>query len=313
MRPVGGALERLIEQQAGVVSRAQLVELGWTGASISRRVTSARWQRLFRGVFVTHSGPVVWRSRAFGALLYAGRDAALSHGSAAFVHGFAREPSLITVTVPATRTVRAQPGLVVHRRVDMPPAWGRPRRLDRGVTVVDLAAALSSSDDVVGLVTASVRAGAHPEEILAALGGRGRVPHRRLLAELVGNVASGIESPLEYRYHRDVERRHRLPAARLQVSHRLEHGWIRADRLYESLGVRVELDGGLAHPGGRTDADVWRDNAVVVARAEITLRYRWRHVVVDPCGTARQVGQALCSRGWRGSAQPCGPGCAVAR
>ena len=45
--------------------------------------------------------------------------------------------------------------------------------------------------------------------------------------------------------------------------------------------MRVELDGELADAGGRTDDDTWRDNEAVVGTEEITLRYRWSHVVGD--------------------------------
>lgn len=75
--------------------------------------------------------------------------------------------------------------------------------------------------------------------------------------------------------------------------------------------MRVELDGRLAHPFGRTDADVWRDNAVVLAHAELTLRYRWAHVAVAPCRTARQVAGALRAGGWRSRPARCSPACPV--
>lgn len=134
---------------------------------------------------------------------------------------------------------------------------------------------------------------------------------RALLLELLGEAEPGIESPLEHRYARDVERRHGLPRARAQVRDRVGGRWIRADRVYEGLGVRVELDGRLAHPTGRTDDDTWRDNSVVIERSEVTLRYRWRHVAVEPCATAGQVASALRARGWTGGATRCSPTCAL--
>ena len=298
--------------QAGAVSRRQLLEAGATTAWVSRRVASGRWQRLQPGVFVTHDGPVLWRSRVWAALLYAGPDAALSHASAASAHGFVGQPPrVVDVSIPATRVVAPQAGLRVHRRRDMPRTGGRPPAVERGATVVDLTDRLVGTDDVVGLVCAAIRARARPREILAVIGARARVRHRALLVDLLGEVASGIESPLERRYHHDVERRHRLPGATLQVRQNVAGRWIRADGVYVGLGVRVELDGELAHPGGRTDDDVWRDNAVVVARDEITLRYRWRHVAGDPCACARQVEQALRSRAGTAQGLPCGPTCPV--
>lgn len=86
---------------------------------------------------------------------------------------------------------------------------------------------------------------------------------------------------------------------------------MRADCVYRGRGVRVELDGGLGHPGGRTDKDTWRDNAVGMEHLELTLRYRWAHVAGRPCDTAAQVATALRSRGWAGTPTPCGPNCPV--
>ena len=138
---------------------------------------------------------------------------------------------------------------------------------------------------------------------------RARVRHRSLVRELLGPGSEAIESPLEYRYARYVERAHRLPRGATQVRQLVGGRWIRADRVYD--GVRVELDGQLAHPFGATDEDVWRDNAVVLAHREVTLRYRWRHVAAEPCATAAQVRQALGQAGWRDRSRPCGPRCAL--
>lgn len=93
------------------------------------------------------------------------------------------------------------------------------------------------------------------------------------------------------------------------MRHVLDGRWVRADRVFDGLGVRVELDGQLAHPHGSTDRDVWRDNAVLVERAELTLRYRWTHVTSSPCATAAQLATALHARGWRGTLRRCGPAC----
>jgi hypothetical protein len=57
-----------------------------------------------------------------------------------------------------------------------------------------------------------------------------------------------VHSALEFRYVRDVERRHGLPTAirqaRLTAGSRTRY----LDNLYEEAGVAVELDGRVAHP-----------------------------------------------------------------
>jgi hypothetical protein len=304
-------VDRLARPRAGTVLTSELVALGADYAWITRQVDSRRWQRLHRGVLVTYSGPMSWRSHAWAALLYAGAGAALSHDSAAAWHEF-RPPRRgpVHVTVPAERRVRPTAGVVLHRARTMPPASGRPRRVWRGDTTLDLVAAAASVDDAVGWMCDAVRAGTAPLEIVHALDRRPNVRRAALARELLVDVGAGVESPLERRYHRDVERRHGLPPSRLQQREVIGGLWIRADVVYVGLGVRVELDGALAHPGGRTDLDTWRDNAVLIALGDLTLRYRWPHVV-DPCPTAVQVTAALRRRGWPGDARPCSTDCVV--
>jgi hypothetical protein len=298
--------------QDGVATTAQLEAWGVDRRTTARRVRAADWQRIHPGVVALHSGALSWVQRARAALLYAGPGAALSHATAGYLHKVLAEPGpTITVSIPAARRVTPQPGLVVRRRREPPASGGRLRTVDLVATVLDLVAEATSEDAVVGLLTDAVRAGARPASVLAAVSTRARVRHRALVGDLVGEVDAGVESPLELRYARDVERRHGLPPARAQVRDQVDGWWIRADRRYRE-GVRVELDGALAHPYGRTDDDTWRDNAVLVTRGDVTLRYRWRHVVLDPCAVARQVATALRGRGWPGDATRCGPACAAA-
>lgn len=312
MRLASDVVGALAGRQAGVVTTAQLRVLGADDAWIGRQVGSGRWHRLHRGVLLTYSGPVSWRSRAWAALLYAGAGAALSHQAAAMRHEFASTPPrAVDVTIPADRRVMPSSGVTVHLRTGGPRASGRPRTTWRGDTVVDLVDSALTVDDAVGWVCSASRAGTNRAEILDAVEHRGRFRNSGLLREILAEVAEGVESPLERRYHRDVERRHRLPRARLQVSEVVRGLWIRADAMYDAYGVRAELDGNLGHPGGRTDEDTWRDNAVILATGDLTLRYRWRHVAVDPCGTAAQVAAALTRGGWRGAPRPCSPTCAA--
>lgn len=293
-----------------VITAGQLAALGVERSWVHRQVGAGHWQRLHPGVYVVHSGPVAWRSRARAALLHAGVGAALSHRSAAFVHGWAPPPPVVDVCIPHRRRVEPGAGLRIHRRRLLRVVRGRLTVVARGDTVIDLLAATRTVDDAIATVTAALRAGTRPEEVLDALGARSRVRHRALLDELLEATGDGVESALELRYHRDVERRHGLPRAARQRWQRLGERWVRADAIYEGTGVRVELDGRVAHEG-RVDDDVWRDNAVAVSFGELTLRYRWSHVAGSPCRTAAQVVAALRSRGWSGRPRPCSMSCPV--
>ena len=307
-------VDEIARGQAGAVTTAQLRALGADRTWVTRQVDGGRWQRVHRGVLVTHTGPLLPLTRAWAGLLYAGPGAALSHESAALRHGFTRQvPRVVTVTVPAERRVRPTAGLVVRLRSTPPPASGRPRVVWRADTVVDLVAGATSEDDVVGWVCGAARAGVRRVEVVAAMERRGRFRWSSLLRDVIAEVDAGVESPLERRYHQDVERRHGLPGARLQVRQSVRGIWLRADGIYEGYGVRIELDGDLGHPGGRTDADTWRDNAVLLQTGDRTLRYRWRHVAALRCATAAQVADAPVLGGWTGRLTRCGPRCAAGR
>lgn len=312
MNGVVGRIADLASRQDGVVSTRQLLGLGASQSWIDRQVVAGRWQRLHRGVLVVWSGPTPWPTRARAALVLAGAGAALSHHAAAFVHEMIdRPPRSIDVSIPCERSVRAGAGVVVHRRSPVPPAFGRLRAVERTHTVVDLLGTARSADEAIAAVAAGARAGAAPAIVRELLLERRTLPGRALGLELCALAENGVESPLELRYHRDVERRHGLPRAELQVRDVVDGRWVRADCWYRDQQVVVELDGALWHTGWRRDDDVWRDNAVLLARSGLTLRYRWRHVAITPCRTAGQVAQALRARGWNGSARPCGPGCAL--
>lgn len=317
MSRVPDSVRRLAAGNLDVVTSAGLAAIGFDPHRAAQLVRAGFWRRPYRGVFITHSGPPPWRTLARAALEYAGPGAALSHESAAVVHRFQdRLPQVIDAAVPRPRTVTPAPGIQVHR-----PRWYRPPDLDprpgtlpcvaAADTVIDLAGICRRIDDVVGLVTRATRRRVTPDEIRAALDARPNAAGRRLLREILGEVRDGVESPIELRYRRDVERRHALPRAVLQSPEEVDGRRMRSDAWYPDHGVRVELDGESAHPGGRTARDTWRDNHLLLTRGDATLRYRWLHVATDPCGTAAQVVRALRRGGWSGTPAPCGPGCDI--
>lgn len=303
------SVESLARRQAGVVSRAQVVAAGHSPGWLRGRLARGHWQRVQPGVYATFSGDLTWPAKAHAALLYAGPGAALGFEAAAYAHGMRiRAPQRLDVWVPHTRKVRRQPGLTIHRRVDLDRhCHGMPRRTWPEWTVLDITQRLVRPDDVVATVTMGVTGGARPHELADAISRSNRVRWRALLTDLVGDVDLGIESPLERRYHYDVERRHGLPRSALQERERLLYGMIRCDVRYRAFATRVELDGQLHDR--RRDDDVWRDNEVGISSGELTLRYRWLHVAGTPCRTARQVTRALRNGGWRGHPRRCGPGC----
>jgi hypothetical protein len=86
----------LLDFQARVVSRSQILDHGLSGNAVSRRTKSGNWQRLQRGTYATFSGVPPREACLWAAVLRAGPGAVLSHETAAEVHGLADKPSKVT-------------------------------------------------------------------------------------------------------------------------------------------------------------------------------------------------------------------------
>ncbi|HEY6311195.1 MAG TPA: type IV toxin-antitoxin system AbiEi family antitoxin domain-containing protein, partial [Streptosporangiaceae bacterium] len=96
----------LAQGQAGAVSRQQLLDAGLNPQLIVRRIERGRWQRLYRGVYATFTGPPPRETWLWAAVLRAGNGAVLSHQTAAELHGLIDAPAeSIFVTVPSTRRI----------------------------------------------------------------------------------------------------------------------------------------------------------------------------------------------------------------
>ena len=304
------------ERQAGVVSSSQAARAGLGRGAILSRLRTGRWQQLHRGVYATFSGEPSRLAKLWAAVLYAGPGAVLSHQTAAELSSLTDVPSeLVHVSIPADRRVSPKPGLVVHisartRRAVHPVRLPPQSRIEE--TVLDLADAAVTIDDAVGWVTRALgRRLTTQDRLRDALAQRSRIRWRRELTELLSPDLAGVESALERRYQRHVERPHGLPVSKRQVRARRGSRTEYRDVLYEEFGTCVELDGQLAHPGEARWRDIRRDNAVA-ADGGVTLRYGWLDVTARACQTAAEVDRALRRRGFAGG-RPCGPSCPVGR
>jgi hypothetical protein len=312
------ALRYLARRQSGIVSRAQVLTVGFSEDMIKFRVGSSRWRQVHPGVYAIFTGELSRRAQLWAAVLSAGPGAALSHQSAAELYRLADGQSdSIHLIVPHQRRVVASPGISVHRsrRADQAVQdHVYPPRTKIEETVLDLAHAAKTFDDVCGWVTRAIARELTDETRLhAAMEVRQRLRWRKDLNQLIEAAAAGDHSVLEFRYHRDVERAHGLPESARQVPFTGpdERGGYR-DRVYEPYGVVIEVDGRLAHQAEDQWRDKTRDNAAA-ADGKQSLRYGWAQVRWAPCATAAEVARVLRRRGWRGRPRPCSPGCPVQR
>ncbi len=91
----------VLKAQKNIVSAAQAHALGMQHDAIRSKVESGRWQTIYHGVYATFTGELPREARLSAVVLRCGRNAVLSHETAAEIHRFA--PSVadeIHVTVP---------------------------------------------------------------------------------------------------------------------------------------------------------------------------------------------------------------------
>jgi hypothetical protein len=311
-------LRNLARHQYGVVSRAQALRAGLTADMIHHKLRSNRWRRVYSGVYATFTGGPGRGAQLWAAVLAAGPGAVLSYETAAELLRLTDQPArMIHVTVPHQRHIAAVSGIRLHRSkrtVEAVLAQSNPPRTRVEETVLDLTQTAATFDDVCGWVTrAFARELTDEEQLRAAMRQRKKLRWRSELHELIAAAASGDHSVLEYRYDRDVERAHGLPAPVRQAPFVGPDGRKgRRDRLYQKYRVVVELDGRLGHGPEDQWRDKDRDNAAALDGHQ-SLRYGWTHVRWHPCATALQVARVLRVHGWDGWPRPCSPGCPVER
>lgn len=289
----------LAAAQGGVVSTAQLRRLGAT-QSVLRRLTRDRiLHRITRGVLCVDSH-ITFEGRAWTAILLGGPDAVIGGAAAARLAGLTDAEPDIILTFVGDRDISNRPGWVFVRSSRR--GRGEPARTDVADTVLELCSRAPSADEVVSLLADAVSGRRTTvSRLRESLAGRPTIRQRAVIADVLGDVADGVHSPLERRYARSVEAAHGLPRGLRQVHSAHGH---RGDVLYREYGVLTELDGRAHHLGRAALDDVDRDNAFLL-EGVITLRFGWRQVVGDPCGTAQVVGDALAARGWPGLVRPC--------
>lgn len=302
-------LRELFDNQAGVVHRRPLLELGFDDNDARRLMRNRRLVRLHPGVYLNHTGPPSWVSRAWAAVLYYS-ESALCHRSALDLSG---DP--IHVAIEHPRNADSLPGVVLHRLTGLQDRvqWHRsPPRLRLEEAAIDVAGAATTTSGAVDVVTQVCnRRATTPRRLLAALDGRQRTPRGVELRRALRDVAEGMHSALEAGVVRRVLRPHGLPLGRRQVRAGTSHGVVYRDVLLEEFGLVVELDGQTWHgdPAARAQ-DMTRD-LVAAGEGLLTVRLGWPHVHQTPCVTAVGLASVLRQRAWQGLPRACSTGCAI--
>ncbi|WP_394276665.1 type IV toxin-antitoxin system AbiEi family antitoxin domain-containing protein [Luteococcus sp.] len=287
----------LARHQAGVLTRQQALGCGLPRKQLLRLVDQGQWRRLAPGIYLTHHAQADLRALGWGGVLLGGEGSQVAGRAALALAGVAGEPPVVEILLPEHVRRANQQVWQFRRTLHLPRPRGNPPRSPIEEAVLDACAAEPVAAEE--LVTAASRAGMSRRALRRALGRRTRFPQRIVLEDLLAESQEGLESPLEVRYLRDVERAHQLPAGIRQVDGEGQ----RRDVVYE-LGLVVELDGRLGHEGTGAFRDMAKDNAAAL-RGLHHLRFGWTDCAHRPCATARQVTEVLWRLGWQGSPSRC--------
>jgi very-short-patch-repair endonuclease len=158
------------KRQHWVITRRQLLDLGFTRREIDERIGRGRLHPVHAGVYAV-GRPALTREVSFiAAVLACGEKALLSHQSAAEHYGIRpRHSGPIHVTIPPGTHPR-RPGIKVHRRAGLTPARRAGIPLTGVVdTLVDLATLLSLPELERAVNEAANRDLVHPERLREAL------------------------------------------------------------------------------------------------------------------------------------------------
>lgn len=262
------SLARLAAVQHGVVSSAQLADVGLDRSATMRRARAGRLHLIHRGVYAVGHAGIGFEGRLMAAVLACGPGSVLSHRSAAELWGMlpeARGPVHVTVPTHAGREKRH--GLIVHRSVTLGSAAIAERE------GIPLTSPRRTLEDLHRRLDAE--------------------QHRRALRRAVDlgllEVASWrrealTRSELERRFLA-LCRRRRLP--RPEVNARI--GGYEVDFLWPERMLIVETDGFEFHRSREAfERDRERD-AVLQARGYRVLRLTARQVEHDPAAVVRSL------------------------
>jgi hypothetical protein len=305
-------LRPVLDPQSGIVSRRQLTEHGADRSDLRRWLRTRQLVVVHKGVYVNHTGPLTWSSRAWAGV-HRYWPAALGFESAVN-----RAGEVIHVVVDEGRSSTvAEHRVTVHRlrnfetrvRLDKSPP---EQRFEDAVLSVCSTLTRIKALELLSEACRSRRT--TPSRLHDELVGRGNLTDRAWLLEVLDDAACGVQSVLESAFLRRVERAHGLPSGERQHRERTAQGIVYRDVRYPRYAVLVELDGRLGHQAfAERGADLARDLEAAASGSQLTVRLGWQQCELEPCSTAMALGTVLQWRGWSGSPRPCRTTCPVAR
>jgi very-short-patch-repair endonuclease/predicted transcriptional regulator of viral defense system len=278
----GRAARRLAREQHQVLSRRQLLALGFSSIAVEHRLATGRLHRQARGVYTVGPPRGTDEQRWMVAVLACGEGAALSHRSAAALWGVGEElRERVDVSV-RRRCSLGRPGLKVRSRASL-----RPQDLDErnGIpvtsivqTLVDLATELPDGRLERSVNEADKHELIDPEALRTALEERRGEPGVKRLAALLDKRTFRLSDDELERFFRPIAAAAGFPVEQTKA-------WVNdveVDFYWPSLGLVVETDGLRYH---RTPSAQGRDRVrdqIHTAAGLTQLRFTHYQVKYEP-------------------------------
>ena len=283
---------RRARAQHGVLTRSDLLGLGFSKIAIEHRVATGRLHPIARGIYAVGRAELTPHGRWMAAVLACGDGAALSHSSAAQLWGIGHEEGKrIDVTI-RRRSGLERPGIRVHARASLSKR-SVVRRFGIPVThpiqtLIDLATELKplrleravNEADKLDLVD--------PETLRKALDGYGGLPGVRTLRTMLDRHTFRLSDS-------DLEILFRPLALAAGFPLPLSKHWVlgyETDFFFPDHDLIVETDGLRYHRTAAQQARaVKRDQKHVAAGLRVLRFTHWQiaHAADEVTGVLRQV------------------------
>lgn len=287
------AIAVVAERQWGFVTRAHLLAIGLTAATIRHLIATGHLIPVHAGVYAVGSVNRTPVARAMAAVLACGENAVLSHGSAASLWGFNKYwDRPLEVTVPSKRT---RHGIKVHRsRTLTGPDFDRQHGIpvtSPARTALDIAPRLTDKRLIRVVNDGRHARFLHLDDLADVLDRNPNHPGTKRLTPFLDAPASPTRSPLEDDFIA-FAKRFGLPAP---VTNTQLFGY-EIDVLYPAERVIVELDGYNFHSDRASFGRDRKRDAVMLAAGYQTVRITGEQMEHDAAHEAHLLHKILADR-----------------
>lgn len=272
----------MAKRQLYLVTREDMLDLGFSAKAIEHRVRKGWLFRVYRGVYAVRRPDLTREQQWMAAVLRYGPNAVLSHQSAGALYGITKDQNRlihISLSSPGPRT--KERGIAVHRRSALEPTDVTSHKGIPVTTIVIVMCDLATILDDIALERAVNKADAlnliNPERLRQAIESLDRPGAVRLRRLLDRDTFVVTESVLEQLFLPLVKKAGLPPPEnqRRFPPHRVDFYW-------PSLKLVVECDSLRYHrTAAQQAADLRRDHAHAKAKRQ-RLRFSHYQVVHEP-------------------------------